>query len=579
MKKSKSLTSIPKWLAGLWRVPQVAYDVTASPCERDSTNDYQPHSVGKWAGKAGVIASRQERKRSFRTNQCHSETSGDFVTPRSSSSWTGVYTPPKSPSSEHRPEDNERHGARSSDRTLQQNPRPKQESREDHRSPPDRTSQGDLNSRAHSTSSVGSRAHAQRSWPRRLTLDVRKLIEQRTAVLGVRIRVRESRHALRNNREDLVDRNAQFYQDLRNLAATSSGSELKALLSQYDNIQDFRDEVQLKESDYNVLEDELNRKEWEMKEDETKLYQRLNKVERPFLDEQSDSFSERESGYVASSSSTVSAPSIVSPARRQWLSRIGDRDLILEQLHELRAERAQLVEEDRIREKFGLGLDEEARSFLNTFDVRHNSLQEDLAHIEAQISRFQEGISEQADILYSSSQFDGEIEATDQSPIESRPDDPLFLGNEEGQEAPPVFSNVTMDPQHGAVSTVSYINEWLLHILRRSSIEVRRFKTTETLRTLQLDPEHLARLVLEWWSKDETVNLFPKARNHTAKSVSITSRTKEPEATNRATRSDSVLFNVDRNAQSLRFGGARSKTEFRPPNIVSHPHYTSASSL
>ncbi len=564
-------------------------------------------SAEKWAWKSNVITTRPKGKGRTKAEQCNGETSEAYVTPRSSSSsWATVSTPPKSLSSEHKAEQEARHRAGLSDRTLPPTLSPKQKSSIHalpgspdldggaYGSPLDSPSRGDSKPRTLSALSANLRIDVPEVRPRRRTVIVQQLTEKRMAVLGLRMRVQESRNALRNHRETLVDRDAQFLQDLRNLAAKNSNVELRALLSQHEDTQNLRDEVQLKESEYNVFEDELNRHEWEVKGDEIKVYQKLEEADSHFRYDEDGSFSEGGAVYVASSSSTTSVQSTISPSRQQWLSRIGDRDLLLERLQELRIERAYCVEEERIRQKFGLVLDEEARSFLDTFDTQHKSLQEDLAQIEADLSRLQEGVDQQADILYSSSQFDGQIEAKDQSPIGSASEtgksdesdfateDPLFVRDD---EIHPIFSNVATEPNRESISTVSYINEWLLHMLRRSAIEVRRFKTTERLRTLQLDRESLARLVLEWWSKDETVNLFPRARNHTARSVSFTSRARDHDLTNRATHSDSVIVSVDRIAQrlqgshSLRLDGAASKTISRGSNALHHPYHTTASSF
>jgi hypothetical protein len=433
-----------------------------------------------------------------------------------------------------------------------------------------------------------------KSQPGRKSRHLGHLIDKRMAILGTRLRVRESRNALRTRREILTDMNAQFSQDLRRLAASSANAELKALLSQNEGIQTYREELQLKESEYNIFEDELTRMEWDMKEDEIKVYEQLSKINDNLPADDIGHHSDGGIGYVAaSSSSTASALSRVSPLEQRWLSRIGDRNLLLEELQELRGERAAWVEEERIRSRVGTGLDEEAQHFLDTFDSRHESLKQDLVQVEADLAQLQEDLSGQADVFYSSTQFDEDGESLDQSLMESSlgiastddsepaSKDPLFLG----EDAHPVFSKADLDPTQTSISTVSYINEWLLHILRRSAIEVRRFKTTEELRPLHLDREQLARLVLEWWSKDATVNVFRLARNHTARSVSAASKASEQDPTTRAARSDSIIFSVDRIARRLqdsqnhRFGGAATTTVFHGPDVLDHSHHVSASSF
>ena len=395
--------------------------------------------------------------------------------------------------------------------------------------------------------------------PRRRRRQLQGLIDKRIAALGVRLRVQESRNALRNAKGNLLDQDARFFQKLRIMAAKSANAELDALLRQNEVTQHHREEVQLQESEYNVMEDELVHLEWEMKEEETKFYEQLENCGDPLaLDGLDDS--DRDVVYVPSIGSTASTSSNLSPLKRRWLSRVGDRNMLLEQLQELRGDRAYWVEEEKKRRRLGLDLDDEGHGFLASFDSHHASLKDDLVQVEADLARLEESLSESADALYSSTQFDQEGDMLDQRSIMSSlsifsagasdpaSNDPLFLREDKSH---PIFSNAAADSKKGSISTVSYINEWLLHILRRSAVEVRRYKTTEKIRALQLDRDELTRLVLEWWSKDETVNPFPLARSHTGRVMSLSSKADKTGNTRRATRSDSVLFSVDRLARRL----------------------------
>jgi hypothetical protein len=552
-------------------------------------------SVEKWAGKSDLVSARSKREARITSDKRNSKTSVAVLTPPSSSSGRSEGDFPKPVPVQHGPgpargivatsavqvlQPHHSFSLASSTVSLDSQPL-------DHREILDNTSRRESDQISVSAPAAGPTLRAPGSRATIQAQRLQQLVDKRMSVLGVRVRLHESRNALRNRRETRVDRNARFYQELRNLAARSSNPGLNALLSQYEDIESFGDEMQLKESEYNILEDELNRKEWEMKEDETRLYQQIERLDHTLLSEENGSL-EGDAVDVASASSTVSTTVTIPPLRKQWLSRMGDRDLLIEQLQELRAERAYFVEDERFRQKVGQGLSEEARSFLATFDSRHKSLQEDLTQVEADVSRLQEYLSHQADVLYSSSQFDGETEDMTELRLDSRPEtvgseyvepatkDPLFLPND---EAYPVFSDVAIDPKEESMSAVSYINQWLLHRLRRSAIEVRRYKSSEKLRMLQLDRERLAQLVVEWWSKDETVSLFPRARDHAARSISVTSRAIEQQYTNKATLSDSVVFDYDRiarrlqSSQSLRPAGPINSTFSWQPNVLQRPYY------
>lgn len=421
-------------------------------------------------------------------------------------------------------------------------------------------------------------------------LDLKSLIDKRMAVLGTRMRVEESRNALRNIREDLMNMDARFTQDLRNLAARSANRELKILINQNEAIQKVREELQLQESDYNVLEDGLNRAEWGMQEDENRVYKQLSNAEgREILDYIGYS-SEGDVVDRVSSGSAPSTPSSTFPIKQQKLSRMGDRELLVEQLQELRAERAYWVEQEIIRRRVDRVLDEEGQHFLRTFDTRHTTLLEDLRRVEVDLARLQESLDAHADVRYASTQFDGEGEIL-HTPSDEPDDpdlaskDPLFLDSskvvDKGDGSRPtssVFSNVAVDANGESISTVSFINAWLLHILRRSVLEVRRYKTMKELQPLGLDRDRLAELVLEWWSKDGTVNLFPQARKYSARSESLTSKAINQDQTTRP-RSDKVLLDIHsfarrlESSHNLRAERGAGKTTYYGVNILGHSHH------
>lgn len=338
------------------------------------------------------------------------------------------------------------------------------------------------------------------------------------------------------------------------LAVASANAELSALLSQNEAAQNYREEILRKELEYNILEDGLNRAEWNMTEQETKIYEQLSNIKDHSLISDPGTYSDDEEEYAASLSSTASSQESVSALRQQWLSKIGDRDLLIEQIHELRMDRERYVEEESIRHRYGLILDEEAQQVLDTFDTRHASLKLDLMQVEADLARLEEGLPRDADVLYASSQFDVDVESRDQETVESSLDmdatenldlpakDSLLLW---GEEKDPVFLNMDTDPKQASISTVSYINQWLLHRLRRSAMEVLRYKITEELQPLEIDPSQFTRMVLESWFKDEMVRIFRQARDHAGKSISVDSKLHENENEWRATRSDPIIFKIN----------------------------------
>src|SRR5436305_7250935 len=83
---------------------------------------------------------------------------------------------------------------------------------------------------------------------------------------------------------------------------------------------------------------------------------------------------------------------------------------------------------------------------------------------------------------------------------DSEEQEPLLLT---GAEAPNlVFSESALQDSKSVINKASYINLWLLHRLRMSLPEVRRFKSTLALKDLNLDQTQIKDMVLKWWFND-----------------------------------------------------------------------------
>jgi hypothetical protein len=90
--------------------------------------------------------------------------------------------------------------------------------------------------------------------------------------------------------------------------------------------------------------------------------------------------------------------------------------------------------------------------------------------------------------------------------------DPLRLCDD---DRGPIFSDtIPYDDEGASINVATYINLWLLNILRRSSRELWRFRSigsSELLNSFQLNKEQIKDAVLEWWLKDGSVANFAVA--------------------------------------------------------------------
>jgi hypothetical protein len=482
----------------------------------------------------------------------------------------------------------------------------------------------------------------------RVLTKIRQLGEKRQGLLGIRVKVQETRNSVRLKRSALAELNARILQDIQRSAAlgiTDGPTPSPELVLE---LQEVLDDLQVGEAELNATEDLLNRKEWELKGAEIEVYQSQDFQQAERLADDDTSFSEEEIVETASNS-TVGAQPVRSPLETQYLSRKGDVQILNEQLLELRARRAHFVEEERVRQAVGKTLDPEGQDFLKDFNTQHHQLQQDLFYAEEDIFKLQSMLDGERDIRYTASHFDplpsdsdplddgallGEVTplsedgslsmdgslgedgslceddslgedgslggygslgedgnrgedgslsedgplnhgaslsnntstTNDIPPSEDIPlrndaspthvaslsidvplsnggitTDPLLLN----MYAPsPSFSTVMQDPGQDKVSIVSYVNAWLLHRLRRSSLEILVFKSY--LRDMHLNGEQLRDLVLEWWPRDATGLSYSGNERRSQRTFSCNAMSGPSNTSTQSAQSDSFATGIRR---------------------------------
>ena len=402
--------------------------------------------------------------------------------------------------------------------------------------------------------------HRGRVGARRKLIDTfAQLTDRRERILPLRLQLHDLRASLRSERTALNSRDAQLIQRMRVLFSKEMTTEFNSLLDDFTALQEARDQLQPEEEDYNKLEDRLIREEWELQEAELKIYggasgqiSNLGDEELAILEETFED--------TKSTLSTHSGPAGNSQQVNKYLSRKGDANIVRERLDDLRAERAELVEEEIRRARIGLTLDEHSRAFLTKFDANHEALQQELAQIEEDVLRLKQALVDHDEFFFSTDQFDGsawEIVDVPTSGLTQRlsleadggfdfadgdpsRNDPLLLPVLPVEEdLKPVFSKSSTGVSKGLLGTANYINQWLLHRLQRSLQEVRRFMSIGDIQRLNLSQEQIKDLVLEWWFKDQSVDAFVNARKSVAQSANLSTQASPGLIRDRETKSDS----------------------------------------
>ena len=433
--------------------------------------------------------------------------------------------------------------------------------------------------------------------PRVLSETVRKLQDGCNKMLDIRLKAHERRSIIRRERQDLCDKDVQLMQELRNVLLTSPNEKLKPLLDLCEEMQTLRNELFPKEDDYNILEDQLISAEFELEETGEKLLTVLEGVRNSGQGENDLGSLLEEDLPELKRVPSMESEAPQRPEDTEHLSRLGDRDIVLGRLSELRHERAILVEEEKIRARVGMALGKEAREFLDTFDSRHDQLQQELAIIENDIARLVKAQERTEAIFFATTLFDNldndagsapdEVRHSDLSllpaamlssdvvqptatqdqptPASEKSDnssrDPLLLPVDDTQ---PTFNrfpgtdsrsltterriNAWLLKQQGAMGADVFINAWLLSVLRSSAAEVYQYKSALDEQTLNISQEGLRDLVLEWWSLDDAAGEYLKTLRLEARgfSLSATSATSTRQA-----RSDMFVFTLNRLSDRL----------------------------
>jgi hypothetical protein len=356
--------------------------------------------------------------------------------------------------------------------------------------------------------------------------------KKRAGVLDRRYQVQEFRSSLRHEREALNAHDAKVVQKVRAAVMSGDLKERELLLGLVEELQDSRDSLLPKEDDYDRLEDLLNREEWELKEMERALFNPSVSAQINLLDHDDVMWFENNLEQETMSASTQSGRVDESPLMARYLSRKGDAELLRQQLIEMEAEQAQLVEEEQIRAQIGLSLDADSRAILEGFEKHRDALRREIKHVEEDISRLQDVLTNKDVIFFSINPFhENSPEASSQSITEllsqdnsyatniegvttdTEPwsQDPLLLSDEEPRQHD--FVETSDENTTDKISTPKYVSRWLLHILRKSIPEIQRYKSTDVLREVKLrySQEQLKDLVLKWWDKDESVLDFEKS--------------------------------------------------------------------
>jgi len=340
---------------------------------------------------------------------------------------------------------------------------------------------------------------------RRLRKAQRKIAELREKVVSNRLQLKEKRHELREERTRASDLDAQFIKAMRQLWEQEQTVDKEALAGLYQEVQAARDLLGPMEDDYNQEEDANDAAEFDLNDQEKRFY-RLYPA-----NVSAGSASPDGGGSVPSSFSSLTSLNNGFAASRQprnlaleqYDSRIGDANIIKERLEDLRLEREQYLEEERLRDRVDLDLYPPNKTFLDEFDKNYTELEQELDYIKTDVQRlrrkaFEEGVLTAEPSLPAVPSFDvdASLNWDHQHPSMYNESPALFTEH----QSDGVVSKLRVD----FASTRARINRWILDTLNNSPVERAHHKAIlMALSDRYLDNEAWGRLVFEYWRRDQ----------------------------------------------------------------------------
>lgn len=374
------------------------------------------------------------------------------------------------------------------------------------------------------------------SW-QKLLVAGRKLSDQQDAVSAERSRVRELRTALRYKREDEAEIRISLVKQLNSMFAKNDLSATERIAEEHDRFQSAVDEYLDLENHYHEAEDQLEQDEYHLTTSMEKFLQLLH---NGFLSQcpdrtlsglppcTLDEYSQDDDQY-----SNISSPPDLPPSVVAYLSRIGDLRVLHENLADLDMQWVETAERQEQRRPHNIPLDEESLEFLQTYDSHRTSLWKEIDATQLDVNRLRSTCEEQGlltedhfpegfdfthnsytpaqqqqfedDDWYTGAQTEqqnSDQEENERGRTETKPADPLKMPAD--RDFSPFSEPWPMTRNH----PVEFINNWILHQLRHSSVQISRFKSLPELCELNRAGCHnadISRKALTEWFLDDTI--------------------------------------------------------------------------
>ncbi|CZR67203.1 uncharacterized protein PAC_17102 [Phialocephala subalpina] len=369
----------------------------------------------------------------------------------------------------------------------------------------------------------------------------------RADVWNLRSQIHQMRASLRVKQEvksaadDILFRRIT-YMTARGLNLTDSSSSpfpgQKSLMQLMDDCQEARNEYGPLEDDCNRLEDRVSQQEFRLARLEDHFFAKLKESQsqpsRPPPPSLLNVEHSASSSIASDDDDDDFEPSEYHPLVNDYLSKLGDLDLMQERLDEFRDEKAALEAEKQSRHRFGLTLDADDQEWLDDAETEHAEIIGKIHSLEKELEILKRKclsknlIDEDGEPTSFQSQEESYFVEEDMDPRDHNSEYvkyPLLLpqpGRKHGRQ----FES---RPDVASETATTRINEWLLNKLRISPLDVNLLASTfET--QYRRTPKDWQFRVLKVWYEDGTAGSITSPGPVPAASHSSMS-TKHPDET------------------------------------------------
>lgn len=358
--------------------------------------------------------------------------------------------------------------------------------------------------------------------------EILKIYKRLDNFSALRVHARQSRMELSYKREDEMKLRVELMKRLNAFFANLDHPEAGPIMQEYELLQTAAEEYVKMENSYREEEDQLEEQEYHLSVSMEDLSVSFNKGEAPDFQTYtriSSPSTGKEEG------STDETPSCI----LTYLAGIAQERMLQEQLADLESEWYMANEKQAQRQRLDLALDQESADFLRTFAEEHNKTWKDLNNTQMDVNAFRMICLEQGhrDFVYQNLSslhfyhpYVGENTwEPEPNPLKLPPQEQAVfpehtgaspLGNNDYWDLENDIPEITPSSQHqfnqalqqkSSISSNEYMNKWMLHQLRISSVGIWRLTHSplwNPLREQGWQDQDIGQAVLDSWFSDET---------------------------------------------------------------------------